>query len=412
VTAIDVTPKGAAAPEHIPYEPPRQIRWTSTGLLLAFLAVFPLLFPNPAVTSIAVITMIFLVAAIGWNIFSGYSGYISIGHAAYYGIGQYTVALLALHAKVPAGWDTFGLLPVAGLVSAVAAVPIGFVVLRVRRHTFIILTVAVMFILQLLAFNLVSWTNGSGGLEMSFPTWQGSYFNEPFYYVGLVAAIVACAASWWVRRSKYGLGLLSIRDDEDRARGLGINATRTKLIAYAISAFFVGVAGGLYAPFIGSVYPQFGFDPTFDLAIAVLVFVGGIGTLSGPVIGALLLIPLQQYFYLQFGNANLYLIAYGVLFILILRLLPAGIAPSVTQLWRRALIARRRAAARSPAVPALAGQSPAGQSPAGQSPAGQSPAGQSPAGQSPAGQSPAGGLPGAPPATAAVPHAGGDEVAR
>lgn len=347
MTAIDVTPVGAAAPEHVPYEPPKAARLGGTVLLLALLAAFPLVFPNPAVTSIGVFTMIFLIAASGWNIFSGYSGYISIGHAAYYGIGQYTVALLVLHLRIPAGWDTFGLLPVAGLVSAVLAVPIGFLLLRVRKHTFIILTVAIMFILQLLAFNLTSWTDGSGGLELPSPTWQGSFFNEPFYYVGLAGAVVACAVSWWVRRSKYGLGLLSIRDDEERARGLGIHATRTKLIAYSMSAFFVGVAGGLYAPFVGSVYPQFGFDPNFDLAVAVLVFVGGIGTLSGPVIGTLLLIPLQQYFYLQFGNDNLFLIAYGVLFVLILRLLPAGIAPSVTQLWRHVLVARRRAAAPS-----------------------------------------------------------------
>jgi branched-chain amino acid transport system permease protein len=344
VTTLDVTPVGAAAPEHIPYEPPAVVRRGGTVVLLVILAAFPLVFTNPAVTTVGVITMIFLVAACGWNIFSGYSGYISIGHAAYYGIGQYTVALLALHLKVQAGWDTFGLLPVAGLVSAVAAVPIGYLLLRVRKHTFIILTVAVMFILQLLAFNLTSWTNGSGGLQMTFPTWQGSYFNEPFYYVGLGAAVVACAVSWWVRRSKYGLGLVAIRDDEERARGLGIHVTRTKLIAYAMSAFFVGIAGGLYAPFLGSVYPQFGFDPNFDLAVAVLVFVGGIGTLSGPVVGALLLIPLQQYFYLQFGNANLFLIAYGVLFLLILRLLPGGITPAVTQLWRRVLVARRQAA--------------------------------------------------------------------
>jgi branched-chain amino acid transport system permease protein len=353
VTALDVSPVGAAAPDHIPYEPPRTVRWTSTGLLLVFLAAFPLLFPNPAVTSIAVFTMIFLVAACGWNIFSGYSGYISIGHAAYYGLGQYTVALIVMHAKIAAGWDTFGLLPVAGAVSAILAVPIGFLVLRVRKHTFIILTVAIMFILQLLAFNFTWWTNGSGGLELPQPTWQGSFFNEPFYYVGLAAAVVACAVSWYVRRSKYGLGLLAIRDDEDRARGLGIHATRTKLIAYIASAFFVGVAGGLYAPFVGSVYPQFGFDPQFDLAVAVLVFVGGIGTLSGPVIGALLLIPVQQYFYLQFGNANLFLIAYGVLFILILRLLPGGITPAVTRLWRRVLVARQQRQA-APKLPAPA----------------------------------------------------------
>jgi len=358
MTAIDVTPVGAAAPEHIPYEPPKAVRRGGTALLLVLLAVFPLVFTNPAVTSIGVFTMIFLVAACGWNIFSGYSGYISIGHAAFYGIGQYTVALIVLHLKVPAGWDTFALLPVAGLVAAALAVPIGFLLLRVRKHTFIILTVAVMFILQLLAFNLTSWTNGSAGLELPFPTWTGSFFNEPFYYVGLAGAVVACAVSWWVRRSKYGLGLLSIRDDEDRARGLGIHTTRTKLIAYVMSAFFVGIAGGLYAPFVGSVYPQFGFDPNFDLAVAVLVFVGGIGTLSGPVVGTLLLIPLQQYFYLQFGNDNLFLIAYGVLFILILRLLPGGISPSFTQLYRRVLVARQlrtTAPPGSPGPPGAAG---------------------------------------------------------
>jgi branched-chain amino acid transport system permease protein len=358
VTATDVTPIGAAAPEYIPYEPPKAVRWSGTLLLLVALAAFPLVFPSPAVTSIGVFTMIFLVAACGWNIFSGYSGYISIGHAAYYGIGQYTVALMVIHLKVPAGWTTFELLPLAGLVSAVLSLPIGFLLLRVRKHTFIILTVAVMFILQLLAFSFTRWTNGSGGVTLPFPTWQGSFFNEPFYYIGLAAAVAACAASWWVRRSKYGLGLLSIRDDEERARGLGIHATSTKLIAYLMSAFFVGVAGGLYAPFVGSVYPQFGFDPTFDLAVAVLVFVGGIGTLSGPVLGGLLLIPLQQYFYLQFGNANLFLIAYGVLFVLILRLLPAGITPSLTQLWRRILVARRQAAP-PPGPPGSGGPAPA-----------------------------------------------------
>jgi branched-chain amino acid transport system permease protein len=343
MTTTEIAPVGAASPQHVPYRPPRAVRYGATAGLLVLLIAFPLVLPNPTVTSIGVFTMIYLIAAIGWNIFSGYSGYISIGHAAYYGIGQYTVALITIHAHLPGGWGLFGLLPVAGVVSALASIPIGFLLLRVRRHTFIVLTIAIMFILQLLAFNLTRFTNGSGGLTMPFPTWTGNFFNMPFYYVGLLAAVVAGAAAWWIRRSKYGLGLFAIRDDEERARGLGIKVTRSKLIAYAASAFFVGIAGGLYAPFVGSVYPQFAFDPTFDLAVAVLVFVGGIGTLSGPVLGALVLIPLQQYFYLQFGNANLYLIAYGVLFILILRLLPGGIVPGVTSAWRARLVARARA---------------------------------------------------------------------
>src|ERR1039457_787531 len=143
----------------------------------------------------------------------------------------------------------------------------------------------------------------------------------------------AGALAWWVRHSKYGLALLAIRDDEDRALGLGVHVTSTKLSAYVLSALFVGVAGGLYVPFVGSVYPQFAFDPTFDLASTVMVFVGGIGTLAGPVVGVLLLEPLQQYLELQFGAQNLFLIIYAALFIVILRLLPGGIVPGIADRW-------------------------------------------------------------------------------
>jgi branched-chain amino acid transport system permease protein len=332
------------------------MRWIGMGVLLAALLAFPLVFPNPAVTSIGVFTMIFLIAACAWNIFSGFSGYISIGHAAFYGIGQYTVALLALHYKIAAGWDTFALLPVAGLVAALAAVPVGYVLLRVRRHAFIILSVAVFFILQLLAFNLTGLTSGSSGLTLPFPSWQGASFNDPFYYVGLAVALAAFGTAWWVRHSKYGLALLAIRDDEDRALGLGVHVTSTKLSAYMLSALFVGVAGGLYVPFVGSVYPQFAFDPTFDLASTVMVFVGGIGTLAGPVVGVLLLEPLQQYLELQFGAQNLFLIIYAALFIVILRLLPGGIVPGIADRWRRwmtARVARSTSGRDSPPPPAM-----------------------------------------------------------
>ncbi|MGH9101589.1 MAG: branched-chain amino acid ABC transporter permease [Acidimicrobiales bacterium] len=339
------------APFRDPYALTKRTRAASWSVLFAALIAFPLVFTNPAVTSVGVFTMMFLVAVVGWNIFSGYSGYVSIGHATFYGFGQYTVALLALHLKVPPGWDTFALLPLAGLVSAVIAIPLGWLLLRVRKHTFIVLTIAVMFIFQLLAFNFRSLTGGSQGLNVAPPTWRGSYFNVPFYYVGLVAALVALGTSWWVRRSKYGLGLLAVRDDEDRAKSLGIRVTATKLTAYVLSAFFVGVAGGIYAPFVGSVFPQFGFDPAYDLALAVMAFAGGLGTLSGPVLGVLVLEPLQQYFVLQFGAANLYLIVYGLLFAVILRFLPAGVIPSVNDRWR-AWRAGRMRVAEAPAAPA------------------------------------------------------------
>ncbi len=341
MSATDVSNR-TATDSPASYDLPRTVRFGSLLLVVAALVVFPLVFTNPTITSVGVFAMIYLLAVSGWNIFSGYSGYIALGHALFFGIGQYSSAMLTSRFKIPAGWDLFALLPVAGAIAGLAAVPIGWMLLRVRKHTFIVLTIAVMFIFQLLAFNLRSWTGGSQGMQLPFPTWSGAYFNEPFYYIGLLAAAIALVTSWWVRRSKFGLGLLAIRDDEDRARSLGVRTTRTKLVAFAISAVFVGAAGAIYAPFIGSVFPQFAFDPSFDLALAVMAFTGGLGTLIGPALGALVIGSLQQYFLLQFGGANVFLIVYGLLFVLILRLLPQGIVPSIAARWRQWVTYRAR----------------------------------------------------------------------
>lgn len=318
-----------------PYQLPLSLRLGSLVLVVVALVLFPVVFSNPAVTTIGVFAMIFALSVSGWNILSGYSGYIALGGAVFFGIGQYTSALLTIHLNIPAGWPLFLLLPVAGVVAGLAAFPIGWLLLRVRKHTFIVLTIASMFIFQLFAFNLRSLTGGSQGLQMPFPDWQGNSFNQPFYYVALGAAAVTVFVSGMVRRSKFGLGLLSIRDDEDRARSLGVHTKSTKLVAFAISAVFMGAAGAIYAPFVGSVFPQFAFDPTFDLAMAVMAFSGGLGTIAGPVIGALVIESAQQYFLLQFGGANVFLIVYGALFVVILRFLPDGIVPSISMRWRR-----------------------------------------------------------------------------
>lgn len=330
-----------------PYDLPGGVKWGSVGALFVFLTVFPLIFSNPTITSIGVFTMMFLIAVVGWNIFSGFTGYVSIGHAAFYGIGQYTAAEIAVHLHMAGGWDLFSLLPVAGIVCALFAIPIGWVLLRVRKHTFIVLTIAIMFIGQLVAFNWSGFTNGAQGLEVPIPTWQGVQFNQIFYYVAWGCAIIAVITSVFVRRSRYGLTLLAIRDDEERARGLGIRTKSAKLTAFMISAFFVGVAGAIYAPFLGSVYPQFGFDPNYDLALAVLAFTGGLGTITGPILGCLILEPVQQYFLLQFGAANVYLIVYGVLFMLILRFMPAGVVPTIAGRWR-SWVSRNRISTEAP----------------------------------------------------------------
>ncbi len=141
--------------------------------------------------------------------------------------------------------------------------------------------------------------------------------------------------SWAVRRSRFGLQLLAIRDDEDRALGLGVKTRRVKLTAFVISAIPVGMVGGLYFYFLGQIFPQFAFDPLFDLSIALMAFFGGLGTIAGPLLGALVLESLQQYLTQTFSSNATYLIAYGVLFLVVILLLPRGIIPGISELLRR-----------------------------------------------------------------------------
>jgi branched-chain amino acid transport system permease protein len=312
-------------------------------LLVAIAIVFPLVFSNPAVTTIAIFTLIFAAATTGWNIFSGYTGYVSLGHAAYFGLGGYAMAIMCQDWKVPGGYLPFLLVPLAGLVAAIFAIPLGWIALRVRRHTFVVITIAIFFILQLFSYNLRSVTNGSTGLGLPIPLdWSGDFFNFPFYYVALAVLIVAVAIAWWVRNSKYGLGLLAVRDDEDRALGLGVRTGPSKLVAFVISALIVGMVGAIWAYFVESIYPPSGFDATFDIAVVLMAYLGGLGTISGPILGAFILEPAQQYFTLQYGETGYYLIIYGSLFLVIMLLLPRGIVPTLSERWVKFQHARLR----------------------------------------------------------------------
>jgi branched-chain amino acid transport system permease protein len=323
----------------------RRTQTLLVALCVVILALFPLVFTNPATTSIAVFTLIFMVSASAWNMFSGSSGYIALGHAVYFGCGAYALTLLANHLGFAAGWGVFALVPVAGVVAGLIAIPTGVIALRARRHTFVVITIAWMFIFQLAASNL-RFTGGTSGLQPPTPLWGVETYNRNFYYVTAVILVATVALTWLVRHSRFGLQLLTIRDDEDRARGLGVRVGRVKLIAFVLSAIPVGMVGAIYAYFLGQIFPQFAFDPLFDLSIALMAFIGGLGTVAGPLLGALVLESLQQYFTQQYGASQAYLIIYGVLFLVVVLLLPRGIIPSLEE-----LIARRRARTAPPASP-------------------------------------------------------------
>jgi branched-chain amino acid transport system permease protein len=307
------------------------IAWRAAGIAAAaaVLAAFPLVFTNGLVSTIAVDAVIFMAAAAAWNIFSGYSGYISLGHAVFFGSGAYTVAIGARDWHL-SGDAVFALLPLAAAVAAVFAVPCGLVALRVRRHTFVVITIAFFFIFQLMAFNF-SFTAGSTGIIAPVLNWQPTTYNDPFYYIALAIAGGTTALAWLIRGSRFGLQLRAIRDDEDRARGLGVRAMRVKLAAFVISAFITGLIGGLWFYFIGEALPQFAFDPLFDLSVALMAFLGGLGTVAGPVLGALVIEPAQQYLTTTITNDYLSEILLGVLFLAVILLLPRGAIPTVSE---------------------------------------------------------------------------------
>jgi branched-chain amino acid transport system permease protein len=350
-----------AGTTHARYLGSRALAALGVIALIAVIAVFPLVFTNPTATNFGVITLIFVAVASAWNIFSGFSGYLSLGHAVFYGTGAYFLAVAAKDWNVT-GSAVFWLLPLAGAVAALIAVPLGLVALRVRRHTFVVITIAFFFIAQLSASNLTV-TGGSSGLLLPVPNWASATFNNPFYYVAMVIAAGTVALAVLIRRSRFGLQLRAIRDDEDRAAGLGVRAMPVKLTALVLSAFITGMAGALWVYFIGEAFPQFVFDPLFDLAVVLMAFFGGLGTVAGPVLGALILEPTQMYLNLQQSNGYESEILFGALFLIVILFLPRGVLPTAGEWFAPGRIRRlrddwqawraRRTA--SPTVPPAAG---------------------------------------------------------
>jgi branched-chain amino acid transport system permease protein len=296
---------------------------------LAALAIaFPQVWTNPAVTNYGVLALIFVTVASAWNIFSGNSGYISVGHAVFFGSGAYAFGVAAEGWNIQ-GTKAFILLPFAGVVGALIAVPFGLIALRVRRHTFIVITIAFFFIFQLMAYNL-KFTHGTSGLNSPFLSWPAAGYNTPFYYIALAFAAGTIAIAWLIRRARFGLQLRAIRDDEDRARGLGVKTMKVKLSAFVISGSITAMIGAVWFFYETQVQPNTGFDPLFDLLVVLMAFLGGFGTIAGPVLGALIIEPGTLWLNAQpeFADGYVSEILLGVVFLVVVLLMPRGIIPT------------------------------------------------------------------------------------
>lgn len=311
----------------------RKLALSGGGLvLLAAVAIgFPQVYSNPGVTNFGVFAMIFVTVASAWNIFSGNTGYISIGHAVFFGSGAYAMGIASQGWNLT-GSSVFELLPFLGVVGAIIAVPFGLIALRVQRHTFIVITIAVFFIFQLCAYNF-SFTHGTAGMNAPFLTWSPISFNDNFYYIALAFAAATIAIAALVRHSRFGLQLRAIRDDEDRARGLGVKAMKVKLQAFVLSGAITAMIGGVWFLYLAQVQPNTGFDPLFDLQVVLMAFFGGFGSISGPVLGALIIEPGTLWLRTQpqFSGGYLSQILIGVIFLIIVLFMPRGVIPTGTE---------------------------------------------------------------------------------
>ncbi|MGH7390513.1 MAG: branched-chain amino acid ABC transporter permease [Candidatus Rokuibacteriota bacterium] len=285
--------------------------------LLAACAVALALLPQSLsvyLRSFALFTMMYVVLALSWNIISGFTGYTSFGHVAFYGIGAYACAILV----ADYGWHWLATLVVAAVVGGVVAVAIGYPVLRLKGPYFAIAMLGTAEGTRVVATVWDSLTHG--GLGISLPSADTSFET---YYAMLVLMVLTIAVAYWVGHSRFGVRLNAIREDEGAAEALGINATSYKLAAFALSAIFPAVAGGIQAYKVLYIDPPSVFFVQITIAMALMSMLGGKGTVIGPIVGAVVLYTVQELTWVNFPSAHL--VAYGLFIIVVARFMPRGL---------------------------------------------------------------------------------------
>jgi branched-chain amino acid transport system permease protein len=280
------------------------------GLVLAFTANALSVY----LRSFVLFTMMYVVLALSWNIISGFTGYTSFGHVAFYGIGAYACAILV----ADYGWPWLPTLGVGAVVAGLVAVAIGYPVLRLKGPYFAIAMLGTAEGTRVIATVWDSLTHG--GLGISLPSTDTSFET---YYAMLALMVVTILVAYVVGHSRFGVRLNAIREDEGAAEALGVNATLYKLAAFVLSAIFPAVAGGIQAYKVLYIDPPAVFFVQITIAMALMSMLGGKGTVIGPIVGAVLLYTVQELTWVNFPSAHL--IAYGLFIVVVARFMPRGL---------------------------------------------------------------------------------------
>jgi branched-chain amino acid transport system permease protein len=292
----------------------------TVGILL-LLIIFPLVMQNEYLLNLMILICLYSTLAHSWNVLGGYCGQISLGHAAFFGVGALTFRYLWL-----SGVSYYLALPAGALASLILASIIGFPSFKMKGHYFSIGTLALAMILLHIVQNLMP------GVSFITQACLDQYSLFTIYYLALGIGVATVFVVYALSRSKLGIAMVAIRDDEDAAEAIGINTFKYKVVSMSISTLIAGFAGGIFALYCGTYYYYVPFELGWSFDPLLIAFIGGAGTVIGPVIGAVVFVLLKELFATHLGQVNV--LIFGIVFIITVLFLPQGIV-GVVGLFRR-----------------------------------------------------------------------------
>lgn len=287
------------------------IRLLVVGLLV-FLAFIPSIVKKESLLNQITLILLYATLATGWNVLGGYTGQISLGHAAFFGLGALATRQLWI-----GGFPVIPSILVAGVVAVAFALIIGSPAFKLKGVYFTIGTLALAQILAITVGNVFPAIAALPVAELQ------AYDLVPRYYLFLILAVFSVGVTYFLVDSKLGLGMMAVKEDEDAAESVGINAFSHKLLALSISAFITGLAGGAFAFYHVSYYYNFPFTPVWSLDTLTMVFIGGEGTILGPIVGSVFFVMIKDFLIQNLGEYHL--VVFGTLFILVVLFLPGGL---------------------------------------------------------------------------------------
>lgn len=279
-------------------------------ITIAILACVPLVIKKDSNINLLIIILLYVILASSWNILGGYTGQINLGHAAFFGIGSLATRYLWIE-----GLPFLLCFLIGGIAAIVLALVIGFPAFKLRGVYFAIGTLALAQILSVTVGNVLP--------EMSYNPTISNYQLVPRYYLFLVLTLITIGAAYILVNSRLGLGMKAVREEEDAAESLGVSALKHKLLALIVSAFFAGLAGGAFAYYHVSYYLNMPFSPSWTFDSMMMAYIGGTGTIIGPIVGSVFFVLIKELLVLNVGEYHL--IIFGTLFILVVLFLPGGI---------------------------------------------------------------------------------------